>query len=220
MAGAAARTGTERDYLKWAFFALMAACTLLVIFIDERFLVIGSDPEWRHIARFKWWLLPHGLAGAAALTTGPLQFSDTVRRTRPQLHRLTGRIYVGAICLIAAPLGMYIGANFEPKAIQVEQYAQAGFWGLTTAIAFVCILNRQVERHKLWMMRSYGFCLVFVLSRVPDAFIHWNDQLLADVLWSLVVAALVGPDLALTARELLRRRRPRVPAREAAAARA
>lgn len=218
MAGATARS--ERDYVKWAFFALMAACTLLVIFIDERFLVIWSDPEWRHIVRFKWWLLPHGLAGAAALLTGPLQFSDTLRRARPQLHRVTGRIYVGAICLIAAPIGMYIGANFEPKAIHLEQSFQAGFWWLTTAVAFVCILNRQVERHKLWMMRSYGFCLVFVLSRVPDAFMHWNDQLLADVLWSLVVAALVAPDLALTARDLVRKRRSRVPAAKAVAAHA
>jgi hypothetical protein len=218
MAGTTAQS--ERDYVKWAFFALMAACVVLVIFVDERFLVVRSDPEWRHIAPFKWWLLPHGLAGAAALLIGPLQFSDTLRRTHPHLHRLTGRIYVGAICLIAAPIGMYIGANFEPKTIQIEQCFQAGLWWLTTAVAFVCILNRLIERHKLWMMRSYGFCLIFVLSRVPDAFIDWNDQLRADVLWSLVVAALVVPDLALTARELVRRRRSRIPTGKGVAAHA
>ncbi len=197
-----------RDYMKWAFFAAMAACVAWVAFIDERFLVLRSDPEWRHIARFRWWLLPHGLAGAAALLIGPLQFSESLRRRRPRLHRLTGRIYVGAICLVAAPIGLYMGISFEPKAIRIEQMFQAGFWWLTTAVAFVSILNRQIERHKLWMMRSYGFCLVFILSRMPDAFIKWNDQLLADVLWSLVVAALVAPDLALTARDLFRRRRP------------
>ena len=205
MIGAAIRK--ERDYLKWAFFALMAGCTLLVIFVDERFLVIGSHPTWQHIAKFKWWLLPHGLAGTAALVTGPLQFSDTLRKTRPRLHRVTGRVYVGAICLIGAPIGMYLGANFEPEIIRVQQYVQAGFWWLTTAIAFACILNRQIERHKVWMMRSYCFCLVFVLSRVPDAFIQWSPQLMADVLWSLVLAALIGPDLVLTFRELVRRRR-------------
>lgn len=216
MAGVAARD--ERDYAKWAFFALMAACAILVIFVDERFLVSPTDPEWRHIVRFKWWLLPHGLAGATALVIGPMQFSDTARRTRPQLHRLTGRIYVGAICLVAAPLGMYIGANYEPKTIHIQQLFQAGLWWLTTAVALVCVLNRQMERHKLWMMRSYGFCLIFVLSRVPDAFIQWNDQLQADVLWSLVVAALVLPDLALTGRDLVRRRRSRAPAAKVAIA--
>jgi hypothetical protein len=41
-------------------------------------------------------------------------------------------------------------------------------------------------------MRSYGFTLIFVLSRVPDAFIaHYSDQFLGDMLWSLVVVALI-----------------------------
>jgi hypothetical protein len=217
---ALAATAGGRDYLKWGFFGLMAACTLLVIWVDERFLVVASDPEWKHIAKFKWLLLPHGLAGATALLAGPLQFSDTLRRTHAKLHRWAGRAYVAAICCVAAPIGMYIGGNFEPKAILVEQYFQAGLWWLTTAIAFACILNRQIERHKVWMMRSYGFCLVFILSRVPDAFLKWNDQLLADVLWSLVLAALLVPDLVLTARELVRaaaRRRPKAAARASAA---
>ena len=115
---------------------------------------------------------------------------------------------------------MYIGANFEPKTIQIEQSFQAGFWWLTTAVAFVCILNRQIERHKLWIMRSYGFCLIFVLSRMPTLHRLERPAASADVLWSLVVAALVAPDLALTARELVRRRRSRVPAGKGAAARA
>jgi len=194
------------QYAKWAFFALMAACTLLVIDVDERFLVVAKDPEWMHIAPFKWLLLPHGVAGATALLLGPFQFSDRLRSAYPTIHRWAGRLYIAAICLVAAPLGMYIGGHFEPRSIYVEQYFQAGFWWLTTAIAFVCILNRQIALHKIWMMRSYGFCLVFVLSRVPDAFMHMNDQQLADVLWSLVVAALVGPDLILTTRGLLRGR--------------
>jgi len=200
MSEAAVRT--ERDYLKYTFFAVMAACWLLVIYVDERFLVIDSDPEWQHIAEFKWWLLLHGLAGAAALAIGPLQFSNRIRKRRPQLHRLTGRVYVGAICLIAAPIGMYVGTTYEPKEVYIEQYFQAGLWWLTTAIAFICILNRQIEQHKVWMMRSYAFCLVFILSRVPDAFIKMSDQLVADMLWSLVIVALISPDLVQTARKL------------------
>jgi hypothetical protein len=205
--------GRNPQILKWVFFGAMALATLLVIYSDERFLISPADSEWRHIAPFKWLLLPHGLAGAAALFTGPLQFSDRIRANWPKLHRWTGRIYIGAICLVAAPLGFYIGGHYEPRTIHVEQYFQAGLWWLTTAIAFVCILNRQIAMHKLWMMRSYGFCCIFVLSRVPDGFhIHYSDQFLADMLWSLVIAALIVPDLVLTARELARlasRRRAR-----------
>lgn len=206
MSGAVA---IERNYAKYVFFAVMAACVLLVIDIDERFLLIASDHEWTHIAAFKWLLLPHGIAGATALAIGPFQFSDRLRAGRPQLHRWLGRIYVGAIVLVAAPLGMWIGAHFEPNSIYVEQYFQAGIWWLSTLLAFLYIRNRQMAQHKLWMMRSYGFCLVFVLSRVPDAWMKTNDQQLSDLLWTLVVVALVAPDLILAARDWARRRRAR-----------
>jgi hypothetical protein len=75
-------------------------------------------------------------------------------------------------------------------------------------MALFFILRRNSPAHKLWMMRSYGFCLVFLLSRVPDAWpgFHWNDQALSDTLWGLVVAALVVPDLILIVREQWRKR--------------
>ncbi len=205
MAGTA--VGVRRDYVKWAFFGLMALCTLVVIWADERFLVDAADPEWKHIAAFKAWLAVHGPFGALALFTGPFQFSDALRRTRPNVHRWIGCIYIGAIA-VAASVALYIGPRFEPRAIQIEQYFQAGGWLLTTVIALFFILRRNIAVHKLWMMRSYGFCLVFLLSRVPDAVpgFHWNDQALSDTLWGLVVAALIGPDLILAAREQWRRR--------------
>ncbi|MDP9103665.1 MAG: DUF2306 domain-containing protein [Pseudomonadota bacterium] len=205
MAGAS--VGLRRDYAKWAFFALMALCTLLVIWVDERFLVVPADPEWKHIAGFKLWLAVHGPFGAVALLAGPFQFSDTLRRTRPRVHRWIGYTYIGAIA-VAASVALYIGPRFEQRSIQIEQYFQAGGWLLTTLMALFFILRRNIPAHKLWMMRSYGFCLVFLLSRVPDAWpgFHWNDQALSDTLWGLVVAALVVPDLILIVRDQWRKR--------------
>jgi hypothetical protein len=196
---------TKHDYLKWGFFALMALCTLVVLYADERFWFDPNDPEWRHIAPFKWQLLVHAPFGAIALLLGPLQFSDTIRRTRPHLHRWTGRVYIGAVTL-ASLVAANFGPRFEPKSIQIEQYFQSGFWFLCTAVALICILTRRIAQHKIWMMRSYGFCLVFVLSRVPDAIpgYHMSEQTLSDMLWGMVIAALIVPDLVLTSRELLR----------------
>jgi hypothetical protein len=200
-----------RDYAKWGFFGFLALCLLAVIYADERFLVLPNHPEWKHIAPFRWLLLPHGLFGAIALLAGPIQFSDTIRRVRPVLHHWAGYIYIGAVA-VAAPLALSITLRgFEPRSIYIEQWFQAGGWFLTTAIALLCILRLNIQAHKRWMMRSYGFALVFVLSRVPDAVpgFHWNDQLLADVLWGLVVTALFAPDLILTTRELMRPRQAR-----------
>ena len=62
--------------------------------------------------------------------------------------------------------------------------------------------------HKAWMMRSYAFTLIFVTSRVPDAFIRsYSDQFLSDMLWSLVAIGLIAPEIILTTQTLWRIRR-------------
>lgn len=60
-------------YLLFGFIGLMFVYVLIRF---ESFLIDPKDPEWLHIESFKWWLLPHGLAGACALFLGPMQFSD------------------------------------------------------------------------------------------------------------------------------------------------
>ncbi len=56
-------------YLLFAFIGLMIA---YVLRHDEFFLIDAKDPEWQHIQSFKWWLLPHGIAGACAFFLGPM----------------------------------------------------------------------------------------------------------------------------------------------------
>ena len=198
-------TVSRGDPWKIGFFLAVALAILLVIWVDERFLIFPADPEWRHIAPFQGKLLIHGLFGATALLIGPFQFSSRLRAARPKLHRWMGRTYVAAVT-ISAPLATWIGFHYEQPFTAPEQIAQGGFWFLCTGMAFLCALRRQFAAHKVWMMRSYGFCLVFIFSRVPDAIpgFHWTDMMLAHTLWWLIAAALVGPDLILTARLLAR----------------
>ena len=195
----------RHERAKWVFFAVAAACFILVLFTDERFLVNMRDPEWAHIAPFKWWLLVHGLAGLTALLAGPFQFSETIRRTRPHLHRRTGWAFVTAV-FIASPIAIYMGVRYHPPIFAMEVPAQGGLWFLTTAIALACVLRRNVAAHRTWMMKSYCFALVFVVSRVPDAIpINWSDDGFATLQWYLTITALVGPDIVLTLRQLSRR---------------
>ena len=204
MAFPAARA-PARDLVKWAFFGLMGLCTLLVFYVDELFWFNPADKFWLHIASYKGLLIVHALAGLTALLAGPLQFSDTIRRRWPRLHRRTGWTYIVAVA-IAAPLAGYIGTTYLPAQFRMEQPVQAGGWFLATAIALICILRRNVPLHRAWMMRSYAFCLIFILSRVPDAFPSLNFWAGGTVtlLWWLIVAALLVPEIILTVRELAR----------------
>jgi uncharacterized membrane protein len=193
------------DLVKWLFFAVMGLCVLLVLWVDERFWINPADPHWTHIAPVKWLLPIHGLAGLTALVAGAFQMSSRIRQQHIAFHRMLGKIYISAVC-ISAPIATYIGTStLEPASIRVEQIFQGGMWLLSALVAWACIRSGQMALHKAWMMRSYAFTLIFVLSRVPDAFISsYSDQLLSDVLWSLVVVALIAPEAILTTQTLLR----------------
>ena len=207
------------DRLKWSFFAVMGLCVLLVLWVDERFWLNPADPHWKRIAPVKYLLMLHGLAGLTALISGAFQMSSRLRRDKPQFHRALGKIYIAAVS-IAAPVALYIGTSaLEPGTIRVEQIFQAGLWWLTTMIAWACIRSGQIALHKPWMMRSYAFTLIFILSRVPDAWMKsYTDQFLGDELWSLVILAVIAPDLILTAQTLLKIRGAKARHARAAAA--
>jgi uncharacterized membrane protein len=198
-----------RDRVKWSFFALMGVCVLMVLWVDERFWLNPADPHWKHIAPFQWRLMLHGLGGATALITGATQFSTRIRRSHTALHRLLGKIYISAVC-ISAPVAVWVGTTYEPNSIKFEQIFQGGGWCLSALIAWACIRNGQTALHKAWMMRSYGFTLIFVLSRVPDAVMStYSDQFLSDMLWGLVVLAAIAPEVIQTAQTLYRVRSAR-----------
>jgi uncharacterized membrane protein len=200
-----ARPASTADFLKWSFFALMGLSLLTVLWVDERFWLNPADPHWKHVAPVKYLLVLHGLAGLTALLVGAVQMSSRIRRNRPALHRLLGKIYITAVC-ISAPVAFYMGTgSLEPVTIRFEQIFQSGFWLLSALVAWACIRSGQMPLHKAWMMRSYAFTLVFVTSRVPDAFISgYSDQFLGDMLWGLVAIALIAPEVIITMQTLWR----------------
>src|ERR1700739_4114203 len=165
--GALARSPWLRPkYLLFAAFGLMFA---YVIPHDEGFVVHSKDPMWQHYEPFKWWLLPHGIAGACALLLGPMQFSDRLRERFRRLHRVVGRIYVAGVC-VAAPLGFYIQYFEErmgdPRSFSIAAAAGAAIGLTSTGIAMVFILKGKVQEHRQWMTRSFAVALVFLEVRV------------------------------------------------------
>lgn len=169
---------------------------------NERFLIDRADPFWQHIASFKWWLLPHGLAGACALLLGPMQFWQGLRQRYLKLHRVLGRIYVvGA--LTAAPIGVYIQYRDQRMGSELTftlaalTFAMA--WMITTATGFVFAFQRKIQQHRQWMTRSYAFALVFLEVRVISGLGGWDaDNRIGEaIVWICVAAAPLLADFAL-----------------------
>jgi hypothetical protein len=77
-----------------------------VLYHNERFLVDASNASWPHY-RDLGRLLVHGVFGAMALLLIFMQFDDRLRARFLTLHRVCGRIYIGAV-FVAGPFGVYL----------------------------------------------------------------------------------------------------------------
>jgi len=188
---------------KYLLFAAIGLMLVYVIPHDESFLVHPKDPVWQHYEPFKWWLLPHGIAGACALLLGPMQFSDRLRHRFRRLHRVLGRIYVAGV-FVAAPLGFYI-QHFEermgnPRSFSIAAAADAVLWMTTTGIALVFILKGKVQEHRQWMTRSFAVAIVFLEVRVIGGVGGWEDldvHANETIVWACLAFSILAADLVL-----------------------
>jgi uncharacterized membrane protein len=188
---------------KYLLFAAIGLMLTYVIPHDESFLVHPKDPVWWHYEPFKWWLLPHGIAGACAFLLGPMQFSDRLRNRFGQLHRVVGRIYVAGV-FVAAPLGFYIQYFEErmgdPRSFSIAAAVDAALWIVTTGIAMAFILKGKVQEHRQWMTRSFAVALVFLEGRVIGGVTGWENldvHASETIIWVCLAFSILAADLVL-----------------------
>ena len=188
---------------KCLLFAILAFMLVYVVVHDESFLVHPKDPQWQHYEPFKWWLLPHGIAGACALLLGPMQFSDRLRHRFRRLHRVAGRIYVAGV-FVAAPLGFYIQYFEErmgdPRSFSIAAAVDAALWMITTGIAMAFILKGKVQEHRQWMTRSFAVAIVFLEARVIGGVTGLENlgvHAVETIVWACLAFSILAADFVL-----------------------
>lgn len=188
---------------KYLVFAAIAAMAAYVLYHNERFLIDATNPAWTHYDPFKWWLLPHGLAGACALVLAPMQFAEGLRRRHTTLHRTLGTLYVIGV-FILAPLGLFIQhldeAQGAARSFTVETMIQSSALMITTGFGLYFALRRQFTYHRQWMIRSYAVALTFLEIRVIlgvfslDNPFDWH--VLETVVWCCTASSVLVGDIA------------------------
>lgn len=171
----------------WSFFLLIASYSAYAVYLAGlevlaiAGVVDGAKPRALPVA-----FVVHAVTGGVALTAGALQFNRRLRIRRRGLHRVVGRVYVGAIWA-ASITGLASALLFD-----VAVAARVGFgvvallWFVTTTIALVAIRRREVARHREWMIRSYALSLFFVTLELWAGGLD-ATPLTADVAYPLAV---------------------------------
>ena len=184
--------------------------TALFVFITSEVLLVTDYPMYHayrlQVIADRQLLLPHTLCGVIALLTGPVQFSSRLRRRQLKFHRGLGRIYVVSV-FIGALTGVAL-ASGRPGMPGTSM--QAAAWIVCTTAAFITARNRQIAKHRQWMVRSYAVTFTFVSSRVlnlwPRYWSHLGDSLSAVGVIAFTLASLLVVELGLNWRELTTRR--------------
>ena len=109
----------------------------------------------------------HVFSAVFALAVGPFQFSAALRARRPKLHRVMGRLYLGAGVLVGGASGLYLAAGaFGGPVARLGFASLALAWLYTGWKAYAAIRAGNVAAHRAWMVRNFALTLAAVTLRI------------------------------------------------------
>lgn len=98
----------------------------------------------------------HLIFGAIMYILGPIQFMDSLRKKYKHLHKLSGYIFIFAT-LASGGAAVYMGLKFPVGGTQ-ETMSTLIFSGVmlySVCRGLYMILERNIVKHKEWMIRTY-----------------------------------------------------------------
>lgn len=126
-------------------------------------------------------LLVHIFVSLLALLIGWLQFLPGLRKNRPYIHRMVGRIYLGFVA-VGSISGLVVGAYTGSYIRQMAFLALVALWMFTGWKGYTTARRKQFDAHGMWMTRNYALTLVAASTRLLTplcilvyAAVHWKE---------------------------------------------
>lgn len=109
----------------------------------------------------------HVFAASIALALGPFQFRERLRLRFPRLHRLSGRVYLGAGVGLGGLAGLYMSAFAYGGLVAKSGFAMLALaWLYTGWRAYRAIRIGNVTEHRRWITRNFALTLAAVTLRI------------------------------------------------------
>jgi len=102
----------------------------------------------------------HVYASIWVLLAGFTQFSKSIQRNNPRLHRTMGYIYVLDVLLITGPAGLIMGFYANGGLFsRIAFVLLAALWIFFTLMALIKARQKDFKSHRRYMIRSYALTL-------------------------------------------------------------
>ncbi len=109
----------------------------------------------------------HAVASALALLLGPLQFLDSLRTSRPRLHRTLGYAYLVPGVALGGLAGLLLARHsFGGLVSHLGFGLLAMLWLFTGVMAVVAAKARRFADHRTWMVRNFALTFAAVTLRL------------------------------------------------------
>lgn len=151
----------KKLYLNKGFWTAIALLSAYYLYrgIKFRFFTEGNLS-----VKVVWYYL-HLATALAPLALGPFQFWTWLRLQHPSIHRTLGKAYlIGS--LLGGLSALYLGVTIDLEGSKVPLFLLSSTWLFMTIASWVTIRNKNVQAHRLFVIRSYALAMVFVFLRL------------------------------------------------------
>lgn len=161
-------------WIEFLLYAVLAFFAALMLQITLQYVPVSSDAAFLGIkasAISYSYYLPvfyvHVYTSMFALIGGMFQFSPWLRREIPLWHRLAGKIYIVVILVLSGPSGFVMSIHANGGWIsQLAFVLLSLLWWWFTYQAYAAIRDRNFDRHRRFMIRSYALTLSAISLRL------------------------------------------------------
>jgi len=156
---------------------LMAKITVPYYFAAWMHDFLVTKMQIIHLFHYRTAFLVHISSSLVVIFAGACLFLSSSDLRYWKIHRWLGRLYVGAVLLLAAPSGLIMAYHANGGLLaQVNFTLLSVLWWLFTFFGFSTIIKGDVAKHKHWMLRSYALTLSAVTLRflqmvIPTAWV-------------------------------------------------
>lgn len=119
-----------------------------------------------HLDHYRIAFYTHIFSSLIVLLTGVFLFSPFILKRYSQVHRFSGKLYVGLILLLSAPSGLIMAYYASGGLwVKVSFLILTPMWWFFTFRGYTSIRKGRVHEHKSWMIRSYALTLSAISLR-------------------------------------------------------